>query len=108
MAIFHEETDGSAISTTTKAVVELFILADSERRCLFIVKGAAGLKVFTCLFQRYKAIYQLDDICTGQKFVYEVLGDSACHFYSINMTSRNSDSQLSLISADAYVQIVKS
>ena len=44
---------------------------------------------------------------TGQKFVYEVLGDSACHFYSINMTSGNSDSQLSLISADAYVQIVK-
>ncbi len=73
-------------------MVELFILADSERRGFLIVKGAAGLKVFACLFQRYKAIYQLDDIGSGQEFVNEVLGDSTGHGGSINVRAGNGDS----------------
>ena len=45
MLIFEQEADGSAVRTTTKAVVELLARADGEGGGLFVVEGAAPLEV---------------------------------------------------------------
>jgi len=50
------------MSTTAKAVVELFGLADCERRSFFAVKGAAGDKIGTSLLEWNMTINRIDYI----------------------------------------------
>jgi len=57
--------------TATEAMVELLGLADRKRRGFFVVKGAAGHKIGTCLFKRHVPLDHIHDVEAVEQILNE-------------------------------------
>ena len=60
--VVHHEAKRIAPGAAAKAVVELALRVDRERRCFFVVERAAGAVVLARLFELYAAIDDFNDI----------------------------------------------
>ncbi|EGQ61853.1 hypothetical protein GGI1_09343 [Acidithiobacillus sp. GGI-221] len=67
----HQESDGIPMGVTAKAVINLFVGTDRERRALFLMKGAAGPEIPAFFLQRYAAIDETHQITVLQQGVNE-------------------------------------
>jgi hypothetical protein len=83
LLILHQETERRAVDTAAEAVEELFVGADPERGCLLVVEWTAGLEFAPGFLQRDAFADQLDDVCTTDQLIDEVLGDAAGHAGSL-------------------------
>ena len=79
MVMVHDKTQSAATGATTKAVVELLIRADSKRRGLLFMKGAASGVIATCLFQFDPLVDHINDINAGEQVINKILGDPSGH-----------------------------
>ena len=60
--MFHDKADGRAMRAAAEAVIELFGLADGERRGFFSVERTAGDVIGTGLFERQVALDDIHDV----------------------------------------------
>src|SRR6185437_7902142 len=74
-AVFHQETDRSAVRAATEAVVELLGGADRERRRFFAMERTARLVIRAGLLERHVAVDHLDDVDARKKRLDEIAGD---------------------------------
>ena len=77
--IFHEEGEGVAAGAATKAIIELFVGIDAERRASFLVERAAGRVILARLFEFDTPVYHLDDVDAVQQVIEESLGNPSSH-----------------------------
>ena len=77
--VIHYKAQRVATCTAAKAVVELFILGNSERGAFLFVKGAAGLVVFAGLFQLDTTVDHVDYIDAIEQVINKCLGYSSSH-----------------------------
>jgi hypothetical protein len=64
------------MSTTAKAVIKLFVLANSERRTFFVVKRAAGLMITASLFKADTTVDQFNYVCASNNVINKLAGDT--------------------------------
>jgi hypothetical protein len=64
--MFHQESDGAAVCSTTETVVELLGGADSERRTFFVMKGAQAKQVGPTLSQLHVSPDYVDNVDSGE------------------------------------------
>ena len=65
--------------SASKAMVELFILADREGRGFLIVERTAGCIVLARFFQWHTSINHINDVDAIYQFINKRLRDLACH-----------------------------
>lgn len=75
VVMVHDEAEGVTASAAAKAVIELLVRADAERRGFFFVEGAAGGVVLASFLHLHARADDIDDIGTVQKVVNKALGD---------------------------------
>ena len=71
--MLHEEADGVAAFTASKALVNFFGRGYGERWCFFVVKWALSEVVYATLFKPYKAADHLHDIDPAKYLLYGML-----------------------------------
>lgn len=79
VVVVHDEAKGVASRATAKAVIELFVGADAERRGLFLVERAAGREVLASFFQLHARTHHIDDVGTVKQVVDKTLGNQPGH-----------------------------
>ncbi len=67
--MLHQERNGGAMGSATKAVVKLFSWADSKRWGFFVVKGTQTKQVGPALTQLYVSPDDIYYIDTGEQFL---------------------------------------
>ena len=69
--MLHDKTDGSAMSATTKAMIELLGLANCKRRGFFVVERTAGNIIGACLFQWDVSFNHIHDVEAVEQILNE-------------------------------------
>ena len=75
VVVVHDEAEGVTACAATKAVIELLVGADAERRSFFFMEGAAGSVVLAGFLHLHARADDIDDIGAVQKVVNKALGD---------------------------------
>ena len=65
--------------TTAKTMIETLARADCKGRCFFIVERTAGFEFTTRFLKLRPAPHNLDDICSCDQIINEVLRDLSGH-----------------------------
>ena len=75
----HQKTDGGTVRAAAEAVIKLLLLADGERRCLFLVKWAQRLMVASHFAQWQALVNDVNDVEPAEELLNKFLGDLAGH-----------------------------
>jgi hypothetical protein len=96
--MLHEEADGIAAFTATKAFIDFFGRRDGKRRCFLVVKRANAQVIGTPFFELYKFSDDINNIYPAGNLLY---GLGRNHNLSARITNSTGFQQLMLLSERA-------